>query len=175
MTPLRRATNGDWFARRMAPEDVRAGHRATFGASQEARFRAPASTRANTSKQAFRDWDAEVTSRIERLRAEARGEGLPTLTRRQAHAVAGDWYEEEPGAPEQWDFVAEQYETSFSKSRYRDLLGAKSTLDVSEPSAKARAAALISDCACALATLARADASPVCAVTASVSVLTPAL
>ena len=78
MTSLRRAPNGDWLARKMVPKDVRAGHKATFGVSQEARFRAPASTRGDAAKQAFRDWDAEVTSRIERLRAEARGEGLPS-------------------------------------------------------------------------------------------------
>src|SRR5580700_11042529 len=82
MTSLRRAPNGDWFA-----------------------------------KQEFRDWDAEIASRIERLRAEARGEGLPALTHRQAHALAGQWYvwmvgqyEEEPGDPEQWDLMAEEFE-----------------------------------------------------------------
>jgi integrase len=122
MTSLRRSPNGDWLARKMIPEDVRAGYKATFGVSQEARFRAPASTRADVAKQAFRDWDAEVTSRIERLRAQARGEGLPTLTHRQSRALAGDWYvwfvgqnEEEPGTSEQWDLMADEYETSFSR------------------------------------------------------------
>ena len=132
MTSLRRAPNGDWLARKMVPEDVRAGYKATFGVWQEARFRAPASTRADAAKQAFRDWDAEVTSRIERLRAEARGEGLPMLTHRQSRALAGDWYvwfvgrnEEEPGTSEQWDLMADEYETSFSRfaSAESDLNG----------------------------------------------------
>ena len=122
MTSLTRAPNGDWFARRMIPPDVRGAYKATFGVSQEARFRSPAGTREGQAKQEFRDWDAEVSSRIERLRAEARGEGLSTLTHRQAHALAGQWYgwfvgqyEEEPGDPEQWDLVADQYETSFTQ------------------------------------------------------------
>jgi hypothetical protein len=117
MTSLTRAPNGDWLARKMIPADVRAAYKAAFGVSQEARFRHPGAARADQAKQVFRDWDAEVTSRIERLRAEARGEGLPTLTHRQAHALAGEWYgwfvglyEEEPGRPEDWDSVAEQFE-----------------------------------------------------------------
>jgi hypothetical protein len=121
MTSLRRAPNGDWFARRMIPEDVREAYRVAFGVSQEARFRSPAGTREGQAKQEFRDWDAEIASRIERMRAEARGEGLPSLTHRQAHALAGQWYvwwvgqyEEEPGDPEQWDLMADAYETAIS-------------------------------------------------------------
>ena len=117
MTSLRRAPNGDWFARRMIPEDVREAYRAAFAVSQEARFRSPAGTREGQAKQEFRDWDAEIASRIERMRAEARGEGLLSLTHRQAHALAGQWYiwfvgqhEEQPGDPEQWDLMAEEFE-----------------------------------------------------------------
>ena len=122
MTSLRRAPNGDWFARRMIPEDVREAYRVAFGVSQEARCRSPAGTREGQAKQEFRDWDAEIASRIERLRAEARGEGLPALTHRQAHALAGEWwiwfvgqYEEEPGSQEQWDLMAEEFETLLTK------------------------------------------------------------
>ena len=121
MTSLRRAPNGDWFARRMIPEDVRETYRVAFGVSQEARFRSPAGTLEGQAKQEFRDWDAEIASRIERLRAEARGEGLPSLTHRQAHALAGQWYvwfvgqhEEQPGEPEQWEVMADQYEMATS-------------------------------------------------------------
>ena len=117
MTSLTRAPNGDWFARKLIPEDIRGAYKAAFGVSQEARFRSPAGTREGQAKQEFRDWDAEVAGRIERLRAEARGEGLPSLTHRQAHALAGQWYvwmvgqyEEEPGDPEQWDLMAEEFE-----------------------------------------------------------------
>jgi hypothetical protein len=41
MTSLFRAPNGDWFARKMIPEDVREAYRAAFGVSQEARWRSP--------------------------------------------------------------------------------------------------------------------------------------
>jgi hypothetical protein len=122
MTTLSRRNNGDWFARKMIPEDVKAAYKAAFGVAYEARFRAPSATRADAAKQRFRDWDTEITSRIERLRAEASGEGLPTLSHRRAHTLAGEWYvwfvarhEEEPGQPEDWDIVAETYETSLTK------------------------------------------------------------
>jgi integrase len=121
MTTLRRAPNGDWLSRKMIPEDVRDAYKATFGVSQEARFRAPGSTRLDTAKQQFRDWDAEVTSRIDRLRAQAKGEGLPSLTQRQAHALAGRWYawftkqhEDNPGDPEDWARCFDQYEAAAS-------------------------------------------------------------
>jgi hypothetical protein len=111
----------------MIPEDVRPACKAAFGVSQEARFRSPAGTREGQAKQEFRDWDAEIASRIERLRAEARGEGLPLLTHRQAHALAGQWYvrfvqqyEEEPGDPEQWDLMADAYETAISQFSRED-------------------------------------------------------
>ena len=56
---------------------------------------------------------------------------------------------------------------------YRGAAAVKSALDVSSPVAKASAAALIIDWACARATAARAAASPVCAEAASVSVPMP--
>src|SRR5215813_5920660 len=61
----------------------------------------------------------------------------------------------------------------FYQEHYRGVVVAKSALEVSSPVAKASAAALISDCACARATAARAVASPVCAEVASVNVPTP--
>ncbi len=57
--------------------------------------------------------------------------------------------------------------------RHRGVSVAKSALDVSSPVAKASAAALMSDCAWARATAARAEASPVCAAAASVNVPMP--
>ncbi len=63
--------------------------------------------------------------------------------------------------------------TRFTKKHYRGVGVAKSALDVSLPVAKASAAALISDCAWARVTAARAVASPVCAEIASVNVPTP--
>jgi hypothetical protein len=36
MTPFTRAPNGDWFAGKMVPEDIRGAYKAAFGVSQEA-------------------------------------------------------------------------------------------------------------------------------------------
>jgi hypothetical protein len=104
MTTLRRATNGDWFARKRIPEDIRSAYLKAHGKGQEERFRLSAALSPGIATQEFRDWDAEVSSRIERLRAKERGEGEGSLTPRQAQALAGQWYswfiaqhEEDPG------------------------------------------------------------------------------
>ena len=117
MTSLRRATNGDWFGRKRIPEDVRPLYEAEHGKRQEERFRRPASIPQGTATQEFRDWDADICSRIERLRAKARGEGEPALTPRHAHALAGAWYswfvaqfEEDPGTADEWDAKSDEYE-----------------------------------------------------------------
>jgi hypothetical protein len=73
MTSLNRAPNGDWFARKVIPAAVRESYRTAHGVGAEARFRRPASMPIAQAKQEFRDWDAEVTGRIDRLRAKAGG------------------------------------------------------------------------------------------------------
>jgi len=116
MTTLRRAKNGDWLGRKRIPDDIRSAYETAFSLRQEERFRRPSGIGPDAAKREFRDWDAEITSRIERLRAEARGEGEPYLSPRQAHALAGVWYswftarfDDDPGAPDQWNVVAEEY------------------------------------------------------------------
>ena len=79
--------NADWFSRRMIPEDVREAHKAALG-SHVSHASAALHEPTLRAKQEFRDWDAEVSSRIERLRSKARGEGERSLTPRQAHALA---------------------------------------------------------------------------------------
>jgi integrase len=121
MTSLKRAPNGDWFARKGIPKDVREAYKRTHGVSQEERFRRPGSLSAGSAKVEFRDWDATVTSRIEALRAAARGEGRD-LSHREAHGLAGQWYrwfidrhQDEPGPPQRWDFLHEQLEDARSR------------------------------------------------------------
>jgi hypothetical protein len=70
MTTLRRAKNGDWFARKRIPMDVRSAYERAHGKKQEERFRRSAAISQGAATQEFRDWDAELSSRIERLRAE---------------------------------------------------------------------------------------------------------
>jgi hypothetical protein len=65
MTTLRRATNGDWFARKRIPEDIRSAYLKAHGKGQEERFRLSAALSPGIATQEFRDWDAEVSSRIE--------------------------------------------------------------------------------------------------------------
>jgi integrase len=127
MTSLRRATNGDWFSRKRIPADVRDAYEATYGVREEARFRLPAETPPETAKQEFRDWDAAITSRIGSLRAAARGEGEAYLTPRQTGELAGKWYvwfvahyEEDPGSPEQWEVLADEYEAVCLRFEPRD-------------------------------------------------------
>jgi integrase len=91
MTSLSRAANGDWFARKGIPKDIRAAYKAAYGVAQEERFRRPGSLSTGAAMAELRDWDATVTSRIEALRAATRGEGQG-LTPREAHGLAGQWY-----------------------------------------------------------------------------------
>lgn len=116
MTSLTRAKNGDWFARKGIPESVRAAYKAAFGVSQEERFRRPSSLSVGQAKLELRDWDAEITSRIERLRAQRTGGGI-SLSFREARGLAGQWYgwfiaqhEEEPGKATDWDIEHGRWE-----------------------------------------------------------------
>ncbi|WP_149310354.1 hypothetical protein [Methylobacterium sp. P1-11] len=116
MTSLSRAPNGDWFSRKGIPKDVREAYKQTHGVSQEERFRRPASLSTGAAKAELREWDATITSRIEALRAAARGEGRG-LTHREAHGLAGQWYgwfvgrhQDEPGDPERWEHLHERLE-----------------------------------------------------------------
>ena len=73
MTTLKQLKNGDWFARKMVPEEVRAAYKDAYGVASEARFRfgqGPVKGR----QAGFREWDAEIASRIERLKADAQAE-----------------------------------------------------------------------------------------------------
>lgn len=121
MTSLTRAKNGDWFARKAIPEALRESYKAAFGVSQEERFRRPASISMGQAKQELRDWDAEITGRIERLRAQGTGAGLE-LTYREALGLAGKWYgwfiarhEPEPGSADGWDLLLQRLEDAYSR------------------------------------------------------------
>ena len=92
MTSLSRKANGDWFARKGIPSDVRDSYKLAYGKSQEERFRRDASLSAPSAKIAFSDWLAEVEDRIERLR-KARNKAVREMTPRQIHALIGRWYE----------------------------------------------------------------------------------
>jgi hypothetical protein len=91
MVKLRQDSTGKYLARKRLPDDVRDEYGRRHKAHYEAKFSAPASDGPHIAKQKFREWDAEVTARIEAIRAERKGEGI-SLTRQQARALAGEWY-----------------------------------------------------------------------------------
>jgi integrase len=92
MVGLRQDAKGNFSARKRLPNDVREEYGRRHGARFEAEFSAPATVGAQAAKQMFRDWETEVASRIEAIRAERTGKGI-ALTLRQARALAGEWYE----------------------------------------------------------------------------------
>jgi hypothetical protein len=75
--------SGNFIARKRLPDDVREEYGRRDRAYYEAKFSRPASIGPHVAKQEFREWDAEVTARIEAIRAERKGEGI-SLSRRQA-------------------------------------------------------------------------------------------
>jgi hypothetical protein len=81
MVKLRQDSTGNYIARKRLPDDVREEYGRRFKARYEAKFFARASVGAQAAKQKFREWDAEVTARIEAIRAERklRKEVYPVL------------------------------------------------------------------------------------------------
>ena len=104
----------DFIARKGIPADIRDEYFRLFGVRWEERLTLPAQTPRHEAKTRLGEWTAEIETRIETLRAAARGDGQP-LTHRNAHALAGRWYkwyvaqyEDDPGRPERWHELSEQ-------------------------------------------------------------------
>ena len=109
MVTLRQDGKGNFSARKRLPDNVREEYGRLYGARFEAKFFAPASIGTHNAKQKFREWEAEVASRIAVIRAAQRGEGTD-LTHKDAVGLAGEWYnwfvaryENDPGRPERWE------------------------------------------------------------------------
>ncbi|MGB7277183.1 MAG: hypothetical protein WBD15_05485, partial [Pseudolabrys sp.] len=92
MVRLRQDTRGNYVARKRLPDDVREEYGTLFGQSFEAKFYAPASTKRREAELLFHEWLADVDARIANILAQRRGEGT-ALTRQQARALAGEWYD----------------------------------------------------------------------------------
>ena len=106
MVMLRQDSKGNFSARKRLPDNMREEYGRLYGARFEAKFFAPASIGTYNAKQKFREWEAEVASRIAAIRAAQRGEGTD-LTHKDAVGLAGEWYN--------W-FVA-RYENDPGKTR----------------------------------------------------------
>jgi integrase len=108
MVSLKSSKSGEWVARKGIPADARAEYKRLYGVGHEVILRVPGSTSKAQAKARLGQWQAEVETQIERIRAAANGEGQP-LTKLNALALAGRWYlwyvarhESDPGPPEHW-------------------------------------------------------------------------
>jgi hypothetical protein len=106
MASLNPTKTGEFVARKVIPKDARAEYKRLYGVSTEAILKVPAGTPKPQAKALHGQWLAEVETRIERIRAAAKGTGQP-LTQRNALALAGEWYkwflarhEDDPESPE---------------------------------------------------------------------------
>ena len=108
MVSLKSNKSGEWIARKGIPADARAEYKRLYGVGHEVILRVPASTSKAQAKARLGEWQAEVETQIERIRAAAKGTGQP-LTIRNALALSGRWYEwflarhdDDPGSVEHW-------------------------------------------------------------------------
>jgi integrase len=109
MPKLKRLKSGAFSSRKVIPTAVRDEYRAGFGGGWEERFYAPPGTLLGDAKRQFNEWLAEIERRIAAIRDEAAGRGR-SLTRLEALALAGEWYqwfvrryEDDPGDAEAWE------------------------------------------------------------------------
>jgi integrase len=91
MASLKSGKNGELIARKVIPADARTQYKVLHGVGREAILRVPQGTSKPQAKALHGEWLAEVETRIERIRAAAKGEGQP-LTKLNALALAGRWY-----------------------------------------------------------------------------------
>jgi integrase len=108
MTTLTRNKSGEFVARKGIPQDVRQTYSQLYGLGWEVRLTLPAHLTEAEAKARLAEWLAEIETRIETLRATAKGKGQP-LTQMQARALAGRWYhwftqqhQANPGDPKHW-------------------------------------------------------------------------
>jgi len=92
MVRLRQDSRGNYKARKRLPKDVREEYGRLHGQSFEVKFYRPANTKRHDAERQFHEWEAETNARIAAIRASRAGEGTP-LTRHQARALAGEWYD----------------------------------------------------------------------------------
>jgi integrase len=91
MVALKRRKVGGYAARKVIPKDVRQEYAVLYGMGWEEKLNIPANTPLHEAKARHGEWLAEIETRIAALRAAKTGKGQP-LTRRNAHALAGEWY-----------------------------------------------------------------------------------
>lgn len=118
MVALTRSKSGLWAARKAIPADVRSAY-----GKREEKKTWPASLSQGQAKAEFAAWLTAIEDRIAMLRAMA-DQTPVTLSKRQARALAGEWYkakkaqyEENPGRPVDWWFSREELEPDDPEDR----------------------------------------------------------
>jgi integrase len=91
MVAPKRQNNGGFATRKVIPKDVRQDYAALYGVAWEEKLSIPKGTPPDQAKALYCEWLAEIETRITSLRAAKNGTKQP-LTRRNAHALAGEWY-----------------------------------------------------------------------------------
>jgi integrase len=124
MVALKRRKTGGYAARKVIPKDVRKEYAALYGMGWEEKLNIPAGTSPHAAKARHGEWLADIETRIAALRAAKNGQGQP-LTRRNAHALGGEWY--------RW-FIA-HHEADLQAPSYWKKLGDALIWDVIYPEA----------------------------------------
>src|SRR5215470_17716058 len=114
MTLKRDAKSGAFKDRIRLPEDVRFEYQAQFGGpAWEEKFHRSPDTPPDQAVAEHAAWAAKIKGRISAVRASKGGKGID-LTRKQAVALAGDWYREfasqhqdNPGSSKRWSTLRE--------------------------------------------------------------------
>jgi len=108
MAALVRSKNGEFFARKGIPADVRDAYARLYNVRWEVQLKLPANTSQHEAKTRHGEWLADIETRIATLRATANGHGQP-LNRLNTIALAGRWYtwflgqhESDPEIPKYW-------------------------------------------------------------------------
>ncbi len=110
MVRLSKDPNGNYRARKRIPEAVKADYGSLYDITSEEKFYRSAETKEAVARREFNEWLAEIETRIANIRAQQKGEGA-SLTRLQARALAGQWYDWFVGRHpfiddfEQWEHV----------------------------------------------------------------------
>src|SRR4051794_7681863 len=92
MAALTRTSTGAYVARKVIPKDIRPEYAAKYGNAWEAKFRLESGVSDYEARARFGEWLADIETRIGSLRATKKN-GPQPLTRRNAYALAGLWYE----------------------------------------------------------------------------------
>jgi integrase len=109
-----RDDKGALRARKRIPDAVRDEYARLYSVRHEAKFYAPPDVPPHEQRRRFSEWLSEVEGRIAAITAARKGEGV-TLTKRDARALAGAWYEwftsRHPHEQHEWDELRDRVQS----------------------------------------------------------------